>query len=156
MNEKQLLYVNVGLVIGTVLFIISSFATAQSESAHSTMVLISEILGGLTIISAMISLYYIKSDQKYIPIAILSFFVPWIVYVVGHHAGINQDTNFHWIWFVSLYILSISGIILMRISYNAIQGLFALLPVFLMFLNAMFFVYTVVLFVWWSLPDSIL
>lgn len=156
MNEKQLLYVNIGLMIGTILFIFLSFATAQSESTHSTMVLISEIIGGLTFISALISLYYIKSDQKYIPVSILSFFVPWIIYMIGHHAGMNEETNFKWIWFISLYILTISGIIFMRSCYNKIQGIFALVPVFLIFINAIFFVFTVVLYIWWSFPSSII
>ncbi|MCA0969734.1 hypothetical protein LCM20_03885 [Halobacillus litoralis] len=153
MSEKQLLYVNLGLLSVAILFIFLSFFTVQSESAQGTMILISEIVGGLTVISAGVSIYYIKSDQKYMPVAILSFFVPWILYVIGHHSSIGAETDMNWLWFVSLYILIIVGLVFIRISYNKIEGAFALVPVFLLFINAMFFVYLVILQVWWNVPS---
>ncbi|MBA2174629.1 hypothetical protein H0266_06860 [Halobacillus locisalis] len=153
-SEKQLLYVNTGLIVVFSAFLFLSFVTVQAVNTQGVMVLISEILGGLSVVSAIISLYYIKSEQKYVPVSMLGFLVPWVIFVIGYEIGINANTTLSWIWFVSLYILIIACFIILRISYNRIIGTFKLIPAFMLFINAIFFVYLVALHIWWSLPIS--
>lgn len=154
MTEKQLLFVNMASVIVFGVFLFLSFVTAEAESTHDTMVLISEIIGGVTLIGAIISLFYIKSEQKYVSIAIISFLSPWLLFTIGYEAGVNTQTNHIWIGFIAVYIILVASFILLRKSYKRIQGAFKLIPAFLMFINAIFFVFLLFVQIWWLLPFS--
>ncbi|SFJ61567.1 hypothetical protein SAMN04487936_10374 [Halobacillus dabanensis] len=152
MTERQLIYGNMGMVITFGLFLFLSFVTAEADATQDVMILISEIVGSITLISAIVSLFYIKSTQRYLPIANLCFLVPWILYAIGFELGFDETTNYSWIWFIGLYLLLITGFIFLRISYRRIEGYFKLLPVFLLFINGIFFVYLIFIHIWWSIP----
>ncbi|KHE73217.1 hypothetical protein [Halobacillus sp. BBL2006] len=152
MTEKQWLYVNLGGVIAFSLFVLLSFGTAEAGSAHGVMILISEIVGGLTLVSSILSLLYIKSEQRFISISIVAFLIAWLIYAIGYEIGIDGETKHSWIWFFSLYIILLAGFIVIRICYKRILGLYKLLPPFLLFLNGMLFVFIIFIHIWWHLP----
>lgn len=152
MTEKQLLYVNLGGVIAFGLFVLISLVTAGTDSTHGVMVLISELIGGVTLIGAIISLFYIKSDQRFVPVSIISFLSAWLVFAIGYEIGIDSTTNQKWIWFFGSYIVLVAGFILMRLSYAKIQGAYKLLPAFLLFFNSILSVFILFFHIWWNLP----
>ncbi|RWZ55278.1 hypothetical protein EQV77_11580 [Halobacillus fulvus] len=152
MTEKHWLYVNMGGIIAFALFLVLSFATIQTDATQNVMIWISEIVGGLLLIAAIISLFYMKSNQKFVPIAILTFLIPWVLFTIGYELGFNEDTSNVWIWFISLYILLIANFILLRISYSRIEGYNKLIPASLLFVQAIFFVFLAFFQVWWLLP----
>ncbi|ARI78169.1 hypothetical protein [Halobacillus mangrovi] len=154
MTEKQLLYVNLGGVIAFSLFMLLSFATAEAETAHRVIIVISEVLGGLTLISAIISLSYIKSEQRFVPISIIAFLIAWLIYAIGYEVGIDETTKYSWIWFISLYIILFAGFYIIRNCYKKVLGYYKLLPPFLLFLNGMLFVFLLFIHIWWQLPFS--
>lgn len=154
MTERQLLNVNLGCVITFGLFLFLSFVTTEADATQNVMILISEIIGGVALISAIISLFFIKSDLRYLPLSILCFLAPWLVYGIGFEIGFNVDTPHTWLWFIGLYLLLISGFIFLRINYRKLEGYLKLVPVSLMFINGILFVYLIIIHIWWSLPFS--
>ncbi|MGP4061884.1 hypothetical protein [Halobacillus litoralis] len=152
MTEKQLLYVNMGCVITFGLFLFLSFVTAEADATQGVMILISEIIGGLTLLCAIISLFYIKTDQRYMPVAILTFLIPWILFAIGYELGFDATTDYTWIWFIGLYLLLIAGFILMKTCYSKVLNAYKLVPAFLIFINGILFVYLIFIHIWWSLP----
>ncbi|WP_226576597.1 hypothetical protein [Halobacillus litoralis] len=152
MTEKRLLYVNLGSVITFVLFLFLSFVTAETESTHRVMIIICEITGGITFIFAIISLFYIRSDHRYMSVAILAFLSPWLIYALGYEMKLSSDTSYIWTWFISLYLLITAGIVLLRYCYRKVENGLKLAPVFLLFFHAIFIVYLIFIHIWWSLP----
>lgn len=152
MTDRQLIYVNMAFVITFGLFLFLSFVTAEADATQNVMILISEIVGSISLIGAIVSLFYIKNDQRYLPIAILCFLAPWVLYAIGFELGFDETTKYSWIWFICLYLLLIAGFIFLRICYKKIEGYFKLIPVFLIFINAIFFVYLIFIHIWWSIP----
>lgn len=152
MTEKNWLYINIGGIILFGLFVLLSFVTTDTESTHNVMVLISEILGGLVLISAIVSLLYINSLQQFVPVSIIAFLSAWLVFALGYELGIRPTTELKWLWFVGLYITFIAGFILMRMSYSRIEGPYKLIPAFLLFFNSTFFVFIFFIHILWSLP----
>ncbi|SEH95344.1 hypothetical protein SAMN05192559_10649 [Halobacillus karajensis] len=152
MTEKNFLYTNLGCVITFGLFLFLSLVTAESDATQHVMILISEIIGGITMAAAAASLFYIKSDQKYLPVSILGFLAPWLLYAIGYELGFDGSTNHTWVWFISLYLLLVAGFIFIRYNYRKVEGYFKLVLVFLLFINAIFFVYLLFIHIWWNLP----
>ncbi|WLR47687.1 hypothetical protein LC065_19685 [Halobacillus litoralis] len=152
MSEKNLLYANVGCVglLGLLLFL--SFVTAEADATQQVMILISEIIGAITLVVAFLSFYYIRSDQRYLPISVLCFLAPWLLYGIGYEIGFNASTPYTWIWFIGLYILLITGFIFIRIGYKKVEGHYKLVIAFLLFINGIFFVYLIFIQIWWSIP----
>ncbi|RDY70241.1 hypothetical protein ACJA3J_05520 [Halobacillus sp. SY10] len=152
MSEKNLLYANVGCVILLGLLLFLGFVTAEADATQQVMILISEIIGGITLVVAILSLFYIKSDQRFLPLSILCFLAPWLLYGIGYEVGFDAATPYTWIWFIGLYILLIAGFIFIRIGYKKIEGHYKLVSAFLLFINAIFFVYLIFIQIWWSIP----
>ncbi|WP_027956596.1 hypothetical protein [Halobacillus kuroshimensis] len=152
MSEKQQLYAHTGLLAAFSLFLFLSFVTAEADSVQRVMITISEVIGCASLAGAVISLYYIKSSQRFMILAILAFLVPWLVYGIGYEAGLDGDTSYVWVWFISLYLLLVGGFIILRISYKKTEEIFKLVPASLMFVNAILFVYLIFIHIWWSLP----
>ncbi|MBH0228648.1 hypothetical protein [Halobacillus yeomjeoni] len=152
MSEKHWVYTNLGAVITFGLFLTLSFVTLESGSSHDIMILITEIIGGLVLVASIVSIMYIETDQKYVPVSIISFLSAWLVFALGFELGIRSSTPYKWIWFLSLYIIFITGFIFMRKSYTKITGAFKVLPVFLMFINGTFLAFILFIHLWWSLP----
>ncbi|MCA1022636.1 hypothetical protein GLW03_12635 [Halobacillus halophilus] len=152
MSEKQQLYAHTGLMAAFSLFLFLSFVTAEADSAQRVMITISEVIGCSAVAGAAISLYYIKSSQRMLILAILAFLAPWLVYGIGYEAGWNGDTSYVWVWFIGLYLLLTGSFIVLRMSYKKTEEIFKLVPVFLMFVNAILTAYLIFIHIWWSLP----
>lgn len=152
MNKRVMLYINTGI---TALFVISlfiSFATMEAEGTHQTWVTITECVGGASILLAGISLVYLKDEHRFVPLSILYFFAPWLLYALGHEIGFDASTPYVWAWFIGLYLLLIAGFILIRMLYFKMHGVYQLIPAVLLFVNGILLVYLLFLQLWWLLP----
>ncbi|UOR13277.1 hypothetical protein [Halobacillus amylolyticus] len=154
MTERHWLWINLGGVIAFGLLTLISLCTAINGPAQVTLVVISEIIGILTFIFAILTLFYIKDRQRWFAISILSFMGVWIAYGIGYEIGIDAQTNNSWIWFYLYYVVFIASVVLLRFSYTKIKGLFKLAPVFFIFFNAMLTLYMITIHTWYLLPFS--
>ncbi|UOQ92679.1 hypothetical protein MUO14_20010 [Halobacillus shinanisalinarum] len=154
MTERHWLWMNLGGVSAFGLFILISLCTAINGPAQGAIVVISEIIGILIFIFAVLTLFYIKDRQRWFAISILSFVGVWIAFGIGYEMSIDAQTNNSWIWFYLYYVAFIASIVLLKFSYAKIRGLFKLTPIFFIFFNAMLTLYMVTIHIWYLLPFS--
>ncbi|MFQ3543698.1 hypothetical protein Q7A53_06405 [Halobacillus rhizosphaerae] len=152
MTEKQLLFVNLGGVITFGLFLLLSLLIQNAASTQHVMILLSEIIGGLTFAAAIISIVYMKTRKRWFPVSVLSFLSIWFVYMIGYEIGIDSSSSHSWIWFLIFYITAGVSIYFLKKSYQIMEGNFKLFPAFFMFFNSMLIVYMIFLTIWWNLP----
>ncbi|MGP4076513.1 hypothetical protein [Halobacillus sp. K22] len=152
MTKKQWEYVNFGGVIAFGVFLLLSFVTAEAGTANRVMVLFCEIIGAALIVGAYLSIHHLNGERRFIPFSIMVFLSAWLVYAIGYEIGVDASTNYKWIWFLFLYIVLIAGFYFLRKMYTGLTGPFKLLPIFLLFINAILFVIILFFNIWWSLP----
>ncbi len=154
LSKKQWEFTNFGGVIAFGLFLLLSFVTAEADTAHRVMVLFCEVIGAAVVVNAYLSLHHLNGERRFIPFSIMVFLGAWLVYAIGYEIGVEASTNNKWIWFLFLYIVLIAGFVLLRKMYAGLTGPFKLLPIFLLFVNAILFVFILFFNIWWSLPFS--
>ncbi|UOQ43585.1 hypothetical protein MUN89_16960 [Halobacillus salinarum] len=150
LTERKLLLGNLGMIITFGVCLLLSLLLRGS--GQNAMVIISEVIGALTFITAIIAVIYIKSIQKWVPISVIAFLSVWLVFMIGYEAGIHASTPYQWIWFLVFYLVTVTSIVYLRLGYEKVEGNYKLLPAFFLFFNSMLTVSMIFIHIWWNLP----
>ncbi|MFC7062701.1 hypothetical protein [Halobacillus seohaensis] len=148
MSEKQWIWINLGGILTFGLFLLISLITR----GQNALVVMTEIIGFITLIFAIITFIYIKNDNRWLCISIIAYTIPWIVFGVGYEIGIEESMNNFNLWFAIFYGFIIASFVFMQRSYHNLTNIFKLVPAFFLFFHSILLLYMVVLHIWWLLP----
>ncbi|MFC7320120.1 hypothetical protein [Halobacillus campisalis] len=148
MSARQWVWINLGGVFAFGLFFVLSLITR----GHTAFVVLTEIIGLATLGFAIAAIVYKKKDLRWLAISIISYMTPWLVFAIGHEAGVNASSTLKGLWFFPFYITIVAGMFFIKRSYHYLEGLFKLLPAFFLFFHSILLLYMIALHIWWVLP----
>ncbi|SIS47138.1 hypothetical protein [Salimicrobium flavidum] len=151
MKEKNWLWLVITGVSLFGLFIFLSVVTMNTDTVQRVFVIISEVLGVLTL-SFAIAAWMKDNTRPWVYIGTVAFLCSWIMIAVAYEIGLSANTDNGWVWFLFYYIIAISGIVVMRLSSGKVFGKETLLPISMLFVAGIQLVYVLAVHIIWSLP----
>ncbi|GGF16497.1 hypothetical protein GCM10010954_13900 [Halobacillus andaensis] len=148
MTERQWIWINVGNIIAFLMFVLLSLSTEGQRA----IVVLTETIGVLALVFAIITLIYGKAEFKWFAVCGIACLAPWVVFAIGYETGITATTNYYHLGFMLFYIVMIASIVFLKISFQKLHDEFKLIPVFLLFFHAILLIYIMVIHIWWLLP----
>ncbi|MFG6149591.1 hypothetical protein [Halobacillus sp. B23F22_1] len=148
MTERQWIWINVGNVIAFLTFVLLSLSTGGQRA----IVVLTETMGVLALVFAIITVIYRKSEYKWFALCAIAYLAPWAVFAIGYETGITAASSYYHLGFLFFYIVMIASIVFLKISFQKLHEQFKLMPVFLLFFHAILLLFVMVIHIWWLLP----